>query len=277
MADKDEVKDFLGDITKEELDLIQADPRLSKIYKSMEAGLTKKFQSLADERRTFGSQLDTLKGALQERESTIGQWNTWFKTNFPEGLPEDINFEEAITMWQEGRGNGDGVRVRGKGVRRGKGDEITLDDIAQGLVTLQKAMIQERDTLSKGFMDHVGKQFDIYGQLFGLSRKYGSNPKYNESDLIKYAVENKITDLEKAYGMRFQDDILKSRIDEGVKTQLESEKAKASTNVTTGSEPATQLFKKPDSPAKGWGEVREAVGKDISSGTAGKGGEGGVR
>jgi hypothetical protein len=43
-------------LTKEDYDKVQADPTLSKFYKSMQAGLTKKTQELADEKRNLKPQ-----------------------------------------------------------------------------------------------------------------------------------------------------------------------------------------------------------------------------
>jgi hypothetical protein len=203
--------------TKEDLEVIKADPRLSKYYQAVQAGVTKKFQSFAEERKSLQETIETLKSQNAEFDGRLVEWENWFTQNKP--------LIEKVVKMGEGNLEGDD-RGKGKG---GKMREEVDERYEKLIETINKAGEQIEQRFS-----HMNRVLGLSMQLNDLYRR---NPKMDGNKVLDIAIKKGYSDLDKAY----QDDdaygqeILEGKVQEKLGPRVEEELAKRRTNVETGS------------------------------------------
>lgn len=206
--------------SKEDLDLINANPQLKKVHTSMLAGVQKKLQSINEERKTLQTQIDTLTNQVGELDEGLQEWEDWAAKN--KGL---------ITKLANASGgdleDGDGVKRKGKG--GGTDDEKynrLIEEINRGA-----------QQMMNNFQSELGKRdrmLKLSMQLNTLARKH---PEMDENKVLDIALKKGYLDLDKAYEDKeaYGEELFNKEVETRLKPRVEEEIAKRNTNIETGS------------------------------------------
>lgn len=224
--------------TKEDLEAIKSDPKLSKYYQAVQAGVTKKFQSYAEEKRNLQKMVESLQAQVKELDGGLMEWEDWFTQNKP--------ILEKVAKMGDQSNLGDSDEGRGK---RGKVKEEVDDRYEKLIETVNRAggEIERR-------FNHMNRVLSLSMQLNDLYRR---NPKMDGNKVLDVALKKGYTDLDKAY----QDDdaygqeILEGKVMEKVGPRVEEELIKRRTNVETGSGSVPSRFELPKEMPKSFTEA----------------------
>ena len=219
--------------SKEDLEAIKADPKLSKYYQAVQAGVTKKFQSWSDEKKKLQQAVETLQSQVKEMDAGLVEWEDWFTQN-------KSLIERAVKVGgrsQEDDNLGDQDDRRGK---RGKKGSEEVDDRYERLIeTINQAGTQIEQRFS-----HLNRVLNLSMQLNDLYRK---NPKMDGNKVLDVALKKGYTDLNKAYedDDAYGQEILEGKVTERLGPRVEEELIKRRTNVETGSGSVATKFELP--------------------------------
>ena len=205
--------------TKEDLEAIKADPRLSKIHQSMLAGVNKKFQERAESERKLQQQVTDL-------EANLSEWEEWGDRN-RDGLQKFIEWQQkAGQRTRERTPDDEGERRVDRRNERGGNEDERFMRLER---SFNQAAINFRNE-----MNQINRMLSLSMQLNDL---YRQNPQMDGNKVLDIALKKGYSDLSKAY----QDDdaygkeILSKRVDEALKPRLEEELAKRNAPTETGS------------------------------------------
>lgn len=232
--------DDLEFATKEDLEAIKADPRLSKLHQAMTAGVTKKFQSSAEERKQLQKTIESLQSQVGELDGGLQEWENWFTSN-------------KDTLSNLGRSDPD--PNKGRRVRSNEGDEGMYEKKFNQLVQA----INQAGTQIDRKLGHMGKMLTLSMQLNDLYRK---NPQMDGEKLLDAALKSGETDLNRAYDEVYRDDILNQHVEEKLKPRVEEEVQKRMTRVETGSAAVPVKFDVPKETPKSWTDAGEEFLKE---------------
>jgi len=222
--------------TKEDLEVIEANPQLKKVHQAMLSGVNKKFQEWASDRKQLQQAVESLNSKVRELDGGLSEWEEWFTNNKDSlmnlGKPDDGNQPK---------------NQRGGREREG-GDEGVLEKRFNQLVqTFNQAgsRIEQR-------IGHMGKMLSLSMQLNDLYRK---NPEMDGEKVLDTALKSGITDLSRAYQDTYHDDILNKQVEERLKPRIDEEMAKRTTQVETGSGAVPLTFETLKQSPKSWNEA----------------------
>ena len=204
--------------TKEDLEAIKSDPKLSKYYQAVQAGVTKKFQSFSDEKKALQRQVETLSNQVKELDGGLAEWENWFTQN-------KSTLERVAKMGDQSNLN----EVEG-GKRKKVKDDEGVDDRYEKLIG---SLNQYGQKIEEQF-NHLKKTLNLSMQLNDLYRR---NPKMDGNKVLDVALKKGYLDLEKAYmdDEAYGQEILDQKVTERLGPRVEEELAKRRTNVETGS------------------------------------------
>ncbi len=246
--------DDLEFATKEDLEKINASPELKRLYDAMKAGVTKKFQTYASEKKQL---MDTLTAY----ETTLRQWEEW--------RPIIDSYTKGDLDHDDGKGNGDGDREGSKGGRKGKGGGYDDDGFRETFTGFQ----DEVRKLADGFKNELttmNRMMNLSLQLGDLERshfvKY-PDIKFDRDKILATALERGYQNLEDAYSTIYRDDFMKKDVETQLTSRLAEEKAKLRTQGETGSSATPLIFKPPEKAPTNFNEASQQVLNEIKAGT----------
>jgi len=236
--------DDLEFATKEDLEAIKADPRLSKLHQAMTAGVTKKFQERAEREKQLLQTIESIKAQTAELDGSLQEWENWFIQN-----------KEALANLGRGNPEADLNLNKSRKTRTGEGDEGMWEQKFNKLV---QAINQAGGQFERK-LGQMGKMLSLSMQLSELYRK---NPTMDGEKVLDAALKAGETDLNRAYSDVYQDDIMNQAVEEKLKPRLEEELIKRQTNVETGSGATPIKFEIPKESSKPWTDLGQEFLKE---------------
>ena len=256
MPKEDDEMEFAS---KEDLEEITNNPALQKIYNAMKAGVTKKFQSWANERKQ-------LADTLSNYENLLKQWEEW------RPYLEDLQTgEPTYDPYEEDRGRQPAYRdtyrrAEDRRTRTPSSDEeSTIDSF--------KSFRDEVLKAGRGFEERLNtmqRMMDLSLQLEDLRRNHHDtypDVKFDAQKILSTALEKNYPTLEDAYRSVYRDDFIKKDVEKQLSTRLTEEKAKMMAPGETGGGITSTHFKPPDDVPKTFSDASKSILDEIRAGT----------
>ncbi len=196
---------------------------VAKAVKGFQGDYTKKMQSLSDEKKKF-----------EEKQKTDGDWNAWFTEN--KVKIDRFNAHEAKAEEEDAS------------VTKNVTDD---DDDGTGAINAIKQLEQNTNKQNKEMNEAYSEGFQMLVKLQALAanaEKEGK-PVPDPERVIKYAKENGLIDVKKAYEGAYSDEILEAKINKAVTDARATWDAKNQTDVLNQNMPQRR-------------EVRKVLAKD---------------
>jgi hypothetical protein len=238
--------------TAEDLAMINANPSLLKAYNAMKAGVTKKFQTYSQEKKS-------LQETLSAYEQTLAQWEEW------RPIIESYNADEQHP-------NPDNNGGKGKGKSKGNGnDDFDMSSLSKTFMTREELAVE-----AKKITDLIAQQkkmLDFSLQLDTIRRQHFNkypDVAFDDTKILNAALERGYSNLEDAYTNVYREDFVKKEVDSQVKQRVEEELAKQRTAGETGSGSTSTTFKPPTEAPKTFSQASAEVLNEIRSGTLNK-------
>jgi hypothetical protein len=207
--------------SKEDLEAIKADPKLAKVYQSMQAGVTKKFQAWSDDNKKLQDSVKTLTQQVTELDSGLMEWENWFTQN------KDV----LTNLGKSNQNDQDDKKVKVK-------TDKELDDRYEKLVETFRGAANQFESR----LNHLGRMLNLSMQLNDIVRLH---PEVDGMKVLDSALKGGYQDLTLAYKEAYSEDILNKQVEEKLKPRLEEERLKRETNVETGSGATPMTFELP--------------------------------
>jgi hypothetical protein len=264
---QDDNRDDLEFATKEDLEEIAKNPALQKIYNAMKAGVTKKFQTFGEERRTLVDNLTRYQDTLQKWE----EWRPIIDSIIQDGGLDNSSRDDGRGGRDEDRGRGDDRDTRrgdGRGRRGRGGEDDSLIDTLKGYVRREDVEKVGRDMA--GELASMRRMLDLSLQLDDIYRTHlDKRPgiKFDRQKVLQTALERNYGNLEDAYTYAYRDDFIKEDVDTKVNARVEEELAKRRVPGETGGGTTPVSFKLPDSLPKSFSEATSQALTEHSAGT----------
>jgi hypothetical protein len=224
LADPNPESEFAS---KEDLEIINANPQLLKTHKAMLAGVQKKLEGFNTEKKQMQAQLEKLTAQVTELDSGLTEWETWASTN--KGLIEKVTSAGS----KGGEGSGE---EGGKGGKKGGETDTRMEELIQAI---NRGASQYEERLGK-----LDRMLKLSMQMNELYRK---NPKVDMDKVLDVALKKGHNDLTKAYEDKeaYGEEIFSQEVETRLKPRLEEELAKRNTNVESGSGSIPVTFEMP--------------------------------
>jgi len=229
---KTEVDD-LEFASKEDLEAIKADPKLSKLHQSMTAGVSKKFQSFAEERKALLQKVEMLQAQIAELDAGLTEWEDTYIKHKPE-------IDAVLT----GKG---GQPERGKKLKSDEDEGVWEGKFNQLVTAINKA--------GEGIEKRISKAERMLHLSMQLNDLYRKNPQMDGDKVLDAAIKAGDPDLDRAYQTAYHDDILNQEVDKRLQPRVQEELQKRTTNVETGSGATPLKFEIPKEASKNWTEL----------------------
>lgn len=215
---------------------------MKKIYKNLQADYTRKTQELAEQRKSFEAKEQQWMGQLKNTgamEQEVKQWREWFKSI--EAQAKDDG--------KDGKGAKDepDPKLLEEHPELGK----LMDSFKTEIGTLQ-TQLQSFDAAFREQGDRVNRMFGLQSQLTDLMRK---DPGLDKDQLLKFATDNRITDLSKAYKEMNYDKLIDAEVDKRLQ-------AKLAEKHTDGIGSGGHVLRRGESTPKTFGEATERILKE---------------
>jgi hypothetical protein len=201
----------------------------------MTAGVTKKFQGAAEERKQLLKTIETLKAQNADLDGGLQEWENLYIQN--KGAIDNALLKKGSS--------GDETPSPKKG---GGDDAGVWEKKFNQLVT---AINQAGGQFEKK-LGHMGRMLSLSMQLNDLHRKH---PELDSEKLLDAALESKNFDLDDVYGKVYHEEIFNKALEEKLPTRVEEEIAKRKTNVETGSGATPIKFEVPKETPKSWADA----------------------
>lgn len=206
------------DIDIDKVDVKTLPEDVAKAVKGFQGDYTKKMQALADKVKEF-----------EGKQKTDGDWNQWYKENV--GLITEFN------TWRA-KAEEDNASVT-KGVTDDDDDGTGTIKAVQQLEKKTNEQVKQMDgALTEGFQMLVQLQ-----SLSATAEKEGK-PVPDPERVIKYAQENGLVDVKKAYDGAYADEILEAKITKAVTDAKATWDAKNQTDVLNQNMPQGRTVRK---------------------------------
>ena len=186
-------------------------PELQEIYKSMQAGFTKKTQEFSEKLKLYQEKErqweDGLKkyGAIEEENK---KWHAWYQ-----GLQEadsDPDPEPDQTLHQDPQTQDpENFDVRNYLEKFQQSQSSTVNNLKQELAQLKAALKQSTDQTSR--------MFNYQSQLSELEKEYEGLDKQK---VLDHALKIGQPDLKKAYSDLYHDDLIQREVDKRLQEEL---------------------------------------------------------
>ncbi len=207
-----ELKDKVGEETFTNIDPDTLSPELQEIYKTMQAGFTKKTQAFAEREKGFLEKeqkweegLKTM-GAVEEENK---KWHTWY-----EGLEDsqESTKEEAKTDPLESLKE-DNPDIRAILSAFQETQSTQVNNLTQELESLKSTVKQTNDQTSR--------MFNYQSQLGELAEQYEGLDK---QAVLDHALKIGQPDLKKAYSDLYHEDLISQEVEKRVQEELEKQR-----------------------------------------------------
>ena len=213
---------------------------MKKIYKNLQADYTRKTQELAEQRKGLEAKEQQWMGQLKNSgamEQEVKQWREWFKS-IEAQAGDDKN---------------------GKGKKKEPDPDLEalkehpevakLVESLEGKIGSLQTQLQSFDAAFKDQGDRVHRMFSLQSQLNDLMRK---DPGLEKDKLLKFAADNRLPDLDKAYKEMYHDKL----IDEEVNKRLA---AKLAERHTDGIGSGGHVLRRGESTPKTFAEATDQI------------------
>ena len=216
--------------SKEDLAIINTNPELQRVHKSMLVGVQKKFQSYNEEKKNLQTQVETLTNQVNELDEYLQEWEGWGEKN--KGLIDKIVKAGSTGSIDDGKGG------------KGKGGQVGDDERYNKLIEEINRGAQQ---MMNNFQLELGKRdrmLKLSMQLGLLARKH---PEMDENKVLDIAIKKGYTDLDKAYEDKeaYGEELFNKEVETRLKPRVEEEIAKRNTNVESGSGAIPTTFELP--------------------------------
>jgi hypothetical protein len=249
--------------TKEDLEAINNNPALLKVYNAMKAGVTKKFQEFSSTNKTLTDTNAKLGEQLGVYEETLKQWEEW--------RPVIESYDPSSTNSNPNPDNNNGNGGNGNKSRRNKGngdDGYDFDSLKTQFIPRDevRSVVETYDKR----MGTMQRMLELSLQLDDLYRSHQSkypNISFDREKVLGAAMEKGYSNLKDAYDSVYREDFIKRDVDTQVNARLEEERAKLRAPGDTGNGSVSMTFKPPESSPKTFNEASDSVLAEIKAGT----------
>ena len=253
-----------GEITKEEMDAINADPRLSALYKSMQADYTRKTQSVATDAKAMKDlqdQLDEMKSYVEQAEAYVNY-----------AAPIVKQFEEGQYTFPT-NGNDKGGKGRNQGSSSSK--DAIIDELLGRIEHLEGQFDKGGQEINNA-IGRLDKMFNYLGEINDLQiQRFNETGKFDLDipKLLSTAKERKTPSLRDAFEFAYKDE----RIDRAAKAKADELYKEAQAKHTTEegkrtpSPKSETIFRLSKDTPKSFGEATEQA---LNAANTGKSSEG---
>jgi hypothetical protein len=231
--------------TKEDLEAIQKNPELQKVYNAMKAGVTKKFQEWSE--KSKGSR--ALETRHQQLEDKLYEWQDWYAEAFPDGWePSEGEITPNPNTKEGKRGKGDG----------GPTIQEVIDAINKGAAAFEKRL--------NSLAEQQGKLSNAFTLSLDLVEQKFAHPEMDIQKVLKTATEKGLGDLSAAYDTTYRDEIIGKQVEEKVATRIKEKEAEAKKTLETGSGTVPLTFTKPEQAPKSFTDATQQFLKERAVG-----------
>lgn len=201
----------------DKVDINSLSEEVQKVIKGFQADYTKKTQALSREKNDFKSEIEKAK-----------EWNNWYDQYKP--LIDEFN------QWKKDKDNGTDT------MKKDGTNDMNIDDdeplTRAELNKIREEMNDFQNQTKEGF----SQGFKMLVDLHAL-QKNNSDFEYDPKEVIKYAQENEIADIGKAFAGRYQKEIEALKIKKAVEEEREKWE-KEHLNVLGGNMPKGREVRK---------------------------------
>lgn len=222
-------------------------PELQEIYKSMQAGFTKKTQEMADRQKAFEAKEQSWEKELKKFgvvEEENKKWNEWYA-----GLEEDT--DTTKTSQQEDQ-SADTDTSQDSDVQK------ILKNFQDSQTSTVNNLKQEVDTLKaalKQSTDQTSRMFNYQSQLGELAEEYEGIDK---QAILDHALKIGQPDLKKAYSDLYHDDLVQREVDKRVEEELAKRRTQG---IRAGAQQV--IVKRSSNAPKSFAEATEQIANSI--------------
>lgn len=241
--------------TKEDLELINADEKLKRVYNAMLTGVNKKFQTWAEERKKLSETLASYEDALRQWEQWRPVVESYVSGQFQQQQPAPEDDEEELTASR----------------KRGKASPTASNPYAAEFEAFRNEVSKAASAFQRE-LETMRKMFDLTLQLDDLRREHSKRYPDLELDakkIIDLAVEKGYPDLENAYLAAYKDEFIKREVESQLKTRLEEEKAKLRAPSESGGA-APAYFEPPKDAPKDFAQAAKEAIAELRAGKLAK-------
>jgi hypothetical protein len=253
----------LENLTAEELEEINSDPKLAKAYKLMQADYTRKTQGAS-------GKLSELEAQLAEANDYLKQWEEY--GNFAQPIVKQ--FQEGGFAHSKGNG-GDGedenVRTRRSSVKSTQHVDELISRIEALENFAERATTEMNDSLGQ-----LNKMFNYSVELTELQTQRFNDMGFKDADgkplkfdldtkkVLQTAIDKKFTSLKDAYETTYKEDFVKSAAEKRAEELYKERQAKQQDeDGTHRSEKAKEtIFRLDPNRPKNFGEATEQAIKE---------------
>jgi len=228
------------------IDPASLSPELQEIYKSMQAGFTKKTQEYAERQKAYAEK----EKKWEEELKTFGaveaenrKWHEWYE-KVQEG--EQDQEPEQIVMPETKEGQD--VDVRSILEKFQASQSSTVSNLQKELETLRVALKQSTDQTSR--------MFNYQSQLGELEREYEGLDKQK---VLDHALKIGQPDLKKAYSDLYHDDLIQKEVSKRVEEELSKRRTQG---IRSGAQQV--IVRKSDNAPKSFAEATEQIANSIN-------------
>jgi len=244
----DEPDSFTKSINPEELP-----DELQEIYKSMQADYTRKTQQLAEMRKEFTEKESTWQEKLKQAgaaEHELKQWRDWYASLEAEVEKELSNPGVPANPAQPSDQSQPGQQTVDPNALKSVLDQ-ELSTLRQTIKDLQGQLASQEDKTKRMFSYHA--------QLANLRAERGLNDE-DQRKVLDYALENGLTDLNRAYKDLYADQLFEEEVQRRVEEALKKERTRGPSAAGSG-HPYT--YKTPAKLPKTFEEATEQIISDL--------------
>ena len=204
------------DIEKVDVETLPED--VAKAVKGFQGDYTKKMQALADRVKEF-----------EDKQKTDGDWNAWFKEN--EVKINRFNAHEAKAEEEDAS------------VTKNVTDD---DDDGSGAINAVKQLEKNTNEKTRQMETVFAEGFQMVVQLQALAVKAEKEgkPVPDPERVIKYAQDNGLVDVKKAYEGAYSEEILEGKINKAVGDAKATWESKNQTDVLNQNMPQGRTVRK---------------------------------
>lgn len=243
--------------TKEDLEVINASPELKRVYDSMKAGVTKKFQ-------TFSQTLKESEEKVSQYAGVIEQWEQWRPI-----IDTVVSNPDLLTAQGRDDDEGDDPPIFQQRGNRNVNKKKMVDGEHEEFRKFQSE-IKEMGQKFQNELNVSRRMLDLSLQLNDIRREHETKyPKlpFDGNKVLQLAVEKGYGDLKDAYSSVYKDDFIKNDVETQLNTRLAEELAKQRAPGETGSAAAPTYMKPLENVPKSFSEATQSALTELAAGT----------
>ena len=196
-------------------------PELLATYKSMQADYSRKTQALASQREEFTDKETKWEEQLVSHgavEQENKQWRDWYQKTFPEGETQEKQTTTSPETSKE-----DLSYLDEPGAEKFSSLVKGLKEAHSTELSAMQDQIENLRTTVKDTTDQTSRMFNYHAQLAELGQKYEGLDK---QELLDHALKTGQPDLESAYKVLHQDELIDAEVALRLEKRLKEERTK---------------------------------------------------